>query len=342
MAAPSPRSGLPLFVRRVLTLAVVAGVLAGLIALYRATRPPPTEGWLGYAEADYVKVGPTQSGLLTRLMVKRGDEVSAGTALFTQDDIADAAACAQAEAELEQARHRLRDLNDTSRDQEIRQATEDLEAQRAAQDRASRDLDRAKTLFAKGWSTTKEIDLLSTDARAAEARVKSAEAKLTLMKQSTGRTAAIAAQQASVAAAEAAAEQAKWRYDQRHVEAPVTARVADTFAQPGETMTAGAPVVSLLPPENIFVRFFVPETVLANMRRGAPVRIKCDSCPPGLDAQISFVATQSEYTPPVIYSQGTRGSLVYLIEARPPVNKAPYLKPGQPVEVAPLFPTALQ
>src|SRR5271165_4922118 len=155
------------------------------------------------------------------------------------------------------------------------------------------------------------------------------------MESPTGREYEIAAQRAMVEQARAGLAQAQWRVDQRHVSAPIAGLVSDTYARPGETINAGAPVVSLLPPENILVRFFVPETALARLHPGDRMGIACDSCPPDLQARISFVATAPEYTPPVIYSQGARGSLVYLIEARPDHDHGPLLKPGQPVDVTP-------
>jgi HlyD family secretion protein len=117
--------------------------------------------------------------------------------------------------------------------------------------------------------------------------------------------------------------------------APVGGIVADVLARPGETIPAGGPVVSVLPPENIFVRFFVPEPRLAEVHIGDRVRLVCDNCPAELAATISFISPQAEYTPPVIYSDQSRAKLVYLIEARPPLEQAARFNPGQPVTVAP-------
>jgi HlyD family secretion protein len=100
-------------------------------------------------------------------------------------------------------------------------------------------------------------------------------------------------------------------------------------------MGAGAPVVSLLPPANIFIRFFVSETELANIHRGDAVTINCDDCRSGITATISFVSPRAEYTPPVIYSDESRAKLVYMVEARPPPQQAAGFNPGQPVTVMP-------
>jgi HlyD family secretion protein len=136
-----------------------------------------------------------------------------------------------------------------------------------------------------------------------------------------------------VAQARAAVAQAEWQVSQRHVVAPVAALVADTFARPGETIAAGVPIVSLLPPQNILVRFFVPETELATLHVGDRMAISCDNCASGLTAAITFISPQPEYTPPVIYSESNREKLVYLIEAHPTPEQAVQLKPGQPVDV---------
>ena len=151
-----------------------------------------------------------------------------------------------------------------------------------------------------------------------------------------GREREIEAQRAAVAAGRAAVEMAEWRLAQRTVMAPVGGRVADVLAQPGETMAAGAPVVSILPPENIFVRFFVPETALSRLHRGDAVWFGCDGCQPGLAGTISFISPTAEYTPPVIYSESTRAKLVYRIEARPRPEQAALFNPGQPIDVRPI------
>jgi HlyD family secretion protein len=133
-------------------------------------------------------------------------------------------------------------------------------------------------------------------------------------------------------------DMAEWRLAQRRVVAPAGGRVADVLARPGETMTAGEAVVSLLPPENIFVRFFVPEQLLGTLHMGDPVGLACDGCAGGLSATISFISPQAEFTPPLIYSEASTSKLVFLIEARPPPDQAARFNPGQPVEVRPQQP----
>ena len=150
-----------------------------------------------------------------------------------------------------------------------------------------------------------------------------------------GRPDEIVAQASAVDAADAALAQARWRLAQRSVASPVAGIVADVLARSGETLQAGAPVASLLPPENIFIRFFVPEPSLAHVHPGDAVALICDNCPPDLMGMVSFVSPQAEYTPPFIYSESTRSKFVFLAEARPKPAEAARFNPGQPVTVKP-------
>lgn len=297
--------------------------------------PAPVTGWQGYVDADYVKVAPTQQGLLTAMDVHRGDTVKAGAPLFAQDDAYDRAARDEAAAKLGQAEAELRNLQSASRETEIAQAEADVAAAAAARERAVQDLARAEALARTNAGTRQQLDQARADADSTAAKLAAAQARLQQMREPTGRVQEIAAQQAVVQEMRAQLAQAQWRLDQRHVVSPNDALVTDVMAWPGETVNAGTPVVSLLPPANVFVRFWVPETVLARLSVGQTLSLACDSCPSGLQADVSFVAPQPEYTPPVIFSEQTRDKLVYLIEARPAAKDAAALKPGQPVTVAP-------
>jgi HlyD family secretion protein len=181
--------------------------------------------------------------------------------------------------------------------------------------------------------TRQALDQARAEAAATAARLTQAEARLAQLRISLGREPEIAAQRAVVVQNQAQLAQAEWRLAQRRVVAPVAALVNEVYAWPGETLAAGAPVVSLLPPGNILVRFFVPEAALPSVRSGTEISIACDLCPADLRGEVSFVSPQAEYTPPVIFSEATRGKLIYMIEAHPKNAPAGLLKPGQPVTV---------
>ena len=138
--------------------------------------------------------------------------------------------------------------------------------------------------------------------------------------------------------AEAALRQAKanleWsqtRLGRRNAYSPADSTVEQIYYRPGETVPAGRPVVALLPPGNLKLRFFAPQAILPGIRYGQTVEVSCDGCEKGLTAKVSFIARSAEFTPPVIYSLEERAKLVFLIEARPEHSEK--FRVGQPVTV---------
>lgn len=138
--------------------------------------------------------------------------------------------------------------------------------------------------------------------------------------------------------AEAALRQAKanlgWsetRLARRNAYSPADGTIQQIYYRPGETVSAGKPMLALLPPQNLKFRFFVPEPLLPEIKYGETVTVSCDGCEKGLTAKVSFIARSAEYTPPVIYSLDERAKLVFLIEARPVEPEK--FRVGQPVTV---------
>jgi HlyD family secretion protein len=144
----------------------------------------------------------------------------------------------------------------------------------------------------------------------------------------------IAATEAEVAAAQATLDRAGWAVAQKSQSAPREGLVYDTLYREGEFVSAGQPVLILLPPENIKVRFFVPEPELGNIKKGGAVTIAQSGRDVPLDARISYVSPKPEYTPPVLYNRENRSKLVFMIEATFAAEVARDLHPGQPVEVS--------
>ena len=141
------------------------------------------------------------------------------------------------------------------------------------------------------------------------------------------------ADQAQVEARTAALAKSNWSFDQKEQFAPTNAYVQDTLYRVGEWVAAGNPVVQLLPPANLKVRFFVPETVLPKIKPGQTVRVMFDGGNRSYSAIVNHISTEAEFTPPVIYSQDNRAKLVYMIEAGFSPADALNLRPGQPVDV---------
>lgn len=138
--------------------------------------------------------------------------------------------------------------------------------------------------------------------------------------------------------AEAALRQAKanlaWsetRLARRNAYSPADGTIQQIYYRPGESVAANKPVLALLPPQNLKLRFFVPEPLLSEIKFGETVAVSCDACAKGLTAKVSFIARSAEYTPPVIYSLEERAKLVFLVEARP--AEPDKFRVGQPVTV---------
>jgi HlyD family secretion protein len=141
------------------------------------------------------------------------------------------------------------------------------------------------------------------------------------------------ADSAAVASQLAALDKAKWSFDQKQQFAPANAQVHDTLYRQGEWVAAGNPVVVLLPPENIKVRFFVPQEVLPKIKTGDTVSVNFDGAAKNYSASVNYISTQAEFTPPVIYNRENRAKLVFMIEAKFSPADAADLRPGQPVDV---------
>jgi HlyD family secretion protein len=286
----------------------------------------------GYAEAEYVRVALPFAGMLEQLDVQRGAQVKAGDALFVLESENETAMRREAEERLRNAEAQLANLRKSKRPTEIAAARAQLEQAVAALALSEAQLKRTAQLVAQNFIAKEKYDEAQTSRDRDRARVAQLKADLATT-QLAARPDEIKAAEAAVEAAKASVAQAAWRLEQKSATAPVSGLVADTYFVKGEWVNAGAPVVSLLPPQNVKLRFFVPESVLGSIHIGQEMRVTCDACPAPLAARVSFVAPQAEFTPPVIYSRNSRAKLVYLIEARPAPADAARLHPGQPVEV---------
>jgi HlyD family secretion protein len=238
----------------------------------------------------------------------------------------------QARQQLQAAQAQQADMLTGKRRPEIEVVAAQLEQARADAMRAETQYKRDQEQYQAGGIPKSQLDDSRAAAASAAAHVRELDGQLEVARL-PGRNEQIRAQSAQVRAAQASLAQAQWRLDQKSVRAPHAGLVFDTMYRSGEWVPAGSPVVRMLPPENVKLRFFVPETAVGALAPGRAVRVHCDGCAADVPAVVSFVSDQAEYTPPVIYSNETRAKLVFLIEARPQPADAPKLHPGQPVEV---------
>ncbi len=296
-----------------------------------------SDTYQGYVEGEFVYMASSQAGQLDRLAVTRGQRIDSNTLLFTLESDNEAAAQRQAQRLLDAAKSQLADLKTGKRPPEIAVIRAQLTQAVAAEKQSDAQLIRDQEQFRSGGISKAQLESSQTTAESNRARVLELQNQIAVA-ELAGRDQQIKAQEEQVAAAQASLDQANWKLKQKTVASRQAGLVFDTLYREGEWVQAGNPVVRMLPPENIKVRFFVPETTLAGFSVGQQVFIRFDGNPENgepVQATITYIASECEYTPPIIYSNENRSKLVYMIEAKPDSKNAEKLRPGQPIEVTP-------
>ncbi|HEX5399275.1 MAG TPA: HlyD family efflux transporter periplasmic adaptor subunit [Verrucomicrobiae bacterium] len=311
-------------------LAVAAALLAAV--LLAGCSGNSSNSFQGYIEGEYVYVASPLGGALTNLAVARGDSVTNGQLLFALERGSEADAVLQAEKNLAQARAQAEDLTKGKRPTEIAALEAQLDRAKASLKLASDDLARREQLGGADVISKQELDQARAERDADQAQVDQLKADVETAKLGA-RADVIRAAEAVVASQQAALDKAKWSFDQKQQFALTNAFVQDTLYRQGEWVAAGNPVVVLLPPANIRVRFFVPETALAKIKAGENVTVNFDGAAHPYSASVNYISTQAEFTPPVLYNRENRAKLVYMIEATFSPADASALRPGQPVDV---------
>jgi HlyD family secretion protein len=267
-------------------------LILSLALLAAACGENATDVMQGYGEADYIYLSSQDAGIVGEVLVREGDTVEAGAQIFRLDPERLSYGAQSAEAQRAAA---AAAVTTAQAEAVLAQRNYARGAQLAAQDfypRARLDADRAARDAA--------------NARLAQAR-----------------------REASALSAETGL--ARERLNDLAGAAPSAGTIEQIFHRAGEVVAAGQPIVALLPPENMKVRFFAPEELLSQLRLGESVTINCDGCAEPVTGTISFIAREPQFTPPVIYSLDQREKLVYLVEAR--FAGAVPIRPGMPVDV---------
>lgn len=286
----------------------------------------------GYVEGDYVYLASARAGRLERLFAVKGKTCAKGELLAELEAEPERQVLEAAEERLAQAEASLADMQTGRRPEEIAMAEAQLRRARAEAENCRLQLVRNERLHAERALSRKDLDQTRADARASEARVAELERQIDVWSLPE-RKKRIEAQEAAVREARASAARARWDLAQKRLEAPAAGLVYDTLFRQGEWVPQGSPVVQLLPPGGVKIRFFLPEREMAKVRPGAAVAVQADGLDASFRATVVYVAQEAEYTPPVIYSNETRAKLSFMAEARPSAEVAARLHPGQPVAV---------
>ena len=306
---------------------IVLVLMASLIACEQSA-----DTWQGYVEADTVFIAAPVEGKLHSLQVQEGDQVEAEQILFALDPEPHATALVAAVARADAAAAELADLQKGSRPEELAVIDARYAQVKAATDLSAQQLNRIRSLVQRKLEGQEALDEITTKHELNLKQLDEVEAQLNSARLAA-RTDRVKAAEARLRAAEAEVKTIEWQIQEKSQAATQQAKVQDILFRPGEFVAAGQPVLSLLPPSQTKVRFFVPETQLVDIKTGQTINIYCDGCAEPIPANIHYISPQAEYTPPFIYSKDNRQKFVYLVEARPALNDAEKLRPGQPVDV---------
>ena len=268
-----------------------ACLLAALFALTACAKHDDSV-MQGYGEADYIYLASQETGVVSALDVVEGQNVTPGQRVFKLDpDRLSLSALSAAETQEAQAN-----------------AVRAAEAQARLTENNFR---RTSDLYAQGFQSRAALDSDRAARDAALANLAQARRQM----RATGAESGLA----------------QVRVGDLDGEAPKAGRIERIFHRTGEVVAAGSPIASLLAPENMKVRFFAPEALIAQLAPGVRVRFACDGCAANLTGRVIRVATEPQFTPPVIYSLDQREKLVFLVDARPDRPNA--IRPGLPVDV---------
>ena len=306
--------------------ALVFGLFAG------CGPAPKKDRAQGYVEGEYVYVASPIAGALDKLSVQRGAQVALGDPLFALECGSETAARNEAKLRLAEGQAKLEDATKGKRPMEIDSAEAQLKQAESALVLSKKEFTRQESLFRTGAAATSDFDRARSARDQDTHRVSQLEADLKTA-QMGARSDQILAAEANVRALEASLAKSEWDFTQKHQLAPKAGLVFDTLFQEGEWVPAGRPVITMLPPANVKVRAFIPETLVGRIRTGESLRVFVDGVADPFTGKGSFISPQAEYTPPVIYSQESRGKLAFMVELRFDAPTAAKLHPGQPVDV---------
>jgi len=310
------------------------GVILSILILQFccSCRRTPTDQYQGYFEGEFIYAAAPSGGKLQDLHVKRGDVVAEGDLLFTLDSTLEIAAKAESIERLREAQARVKDLKEGQRPSELAALEAGLKKARTASELSEIELQRARELVAVKAAPADQLDRARLTHEQNEQVVIELEHRLDTARLG-GREGAIAAAAAAVEAAQARVTAAEWNLDQKTQRAPGNARVHDTLYVESEWVSSGRPVVMLLPPENIKIRFFVPEGDLQKVHTGNLIEAEVSGREVALTGRLTYISTPPEYTPPVIYNRENRAKLVFMVEGTFDAETAETLHPGQPADV---------
>ncbi len=251
----------------------------------------------GYIEGDYIYLAPSRSGHIENLLAARGATIAMGMPLLVLEADTERNKLQEAQHELTSVTAKLRDMEKSKRPEEVAMIQAQLNQAKAQANNATALLKRYQRLIQNGGISQQEFDNAQAKAKESAARVVELINQLKVF-QLSEREDLINALRATVEAAKVRVAQAKWELAQKFIKMPFNGLIYDILYRPGEWVSAGTPVIQLLPSENVKIRFFLPQTQLGKIQLGERVQVNIDGQPNSFIATISYISANVEYTPP--------------------------------------------
>lgn len=308
-----------------LTLLAVAAalVLAGGYAWKQWQASHAHEGLAGgngRIEATEVDIATKLGGRVEEILVGEGDFVKAGEPLARMQITSLQAQYEEAVAGKDRAVHNVAASKaQVALRQSDHAAALAVVAQREADlDAAQRRLARSETLTREGASSAQELDDDRARVRGAQAALKAAQAQAAAAQAAiTAAQAQVTGADSAVVAAQATVQRIAAELDDSTLLAPRDGRVQFRLAQPGEVLGAGGKVLNLVDLADVYMSFFLPETVAGRVALGSEVRIVLDAAPQFvIPAKVSFVSATAQFTPKTVETASERQKLMFRVKAQ--------------------------
>lgn len=325
---------------RVVVLVLVLVATASWLLLRGSSSADGALTASGTVEATDADLGFQAAGRVLEIAVQEGDAVTAGAELARLDTRELDATLEGARAQLEAAEARLAELERGARPQEVVTAEAAARAAATRAEEARTERDRATTLFEGGAISRQALDRAESSYAVAAAALQQAEEQRALVEEGP-RAETVRAQRALVAQARANVARAEASLAYAVVTAPFDGIVTIKHREQGEAVSPGAPVVTLLAPDDRWVRIYVPEDRMGRVQLGMRAEIVSDTYPDRVyEGEVVFVGNEAEFTPRNVQTAEERTKLVYPVKVRVRDDPAFVLKPGIPVDVTLVEPEA--
>ena len=302
---------------------VIAIAAAAWWAWSNHNREDLSEGFVrgnGRLEATEVDVAARLPGRVVDVLVREGDFVAAGQPVARMQLDSLEAQRAEAQAGRDQAQHAATaaEAQVLLRESDVAAAQAQVAQREAELDAAKRRLARSQTLSTEGAASVQELDDDRARVRGAEAalnathaQVKAAQAAVVAAK------AQVVGARSTVQAATATIDRIEADIRDSELKSPRDGRVQFLVAQPGEVIAGGGRVLNMIDVSDVYMTFFVPETVAGRVALGSEVRIVLDAAPGVvIPASVSFVAAQAQFTPKTVETVSERQKLMFRVRAK--------------------------